>query len=314
MFTPVVTVLMPVYNGDKFLAAAIESILTQTFRDFELIVVDDGSFDSSNEIIKKYQIKDPRVILITQENEGIVAALNKALFSARGYFCMRMDADDVCLPDRIEKQLNFLKENSEVFVVGGQGYIIDEEGDFIRPLPVLVMHDEINDDLLYRFNSRAIIHPAVMFRTDEIRKIGGYRDGYLWAEDLDLFLRVAEVGKLANLDSVVIHYRKHGNSITDKKSVVQRNSAIKATNDARLRRGMPIVSYNDSIFDSTEESPLDSMYSTATSALSSGWRKTSIKYLRRMVSEYGLTHQAVKLSLKIAAAPFNKINSLDHVA
>jgi glycosyltransferase involved in cell wall biosynthesis len=249
---------------------------------------------------------DPRIKLLEQSNSGVVLALNRALIEAQGNYCARMDADDISLPERLQKQFNFLEKNTDVLAVGGQGYIIDEDGDLICPLPVLTDHDAIDVDLLNRFNSRAMIHPSVMFRTNKIRKIGGYRESYIWAEDLDLFLRVAEVGKLANLDSVVIHYRRHAKSISHTRSELQRASAIKAVNDARRRRGLPLVRYSGKSTKATSSTRLDYMYFTALSALSHGWKRTSLKYLQKMISGYGLTRQSIKLSLRIVAAVITK--------
>jgi glycosyltransferase involved in cell wall biosynthesis len=252
-----ISVVMPCYNAESFLAKSIDSVLNQSYKNFELIVVDDGSTDGSNSILKSYQQRDSRIVLLTQENLGIVSALNRGLEFAVGKYCARMDADDISLPDRFLNQYRFLENNPDVYVLGGQGYVIDEDDDLICPLSVVTEHLEIDNDLLNYFNRRAIIHPSVMFRTDEVIKIGGYRENFIWAEDLDLFLRVSEVGKLANLDSVVIYYRKHGNSISDKKSVIQRSNAIKATTDARTRRGIPLVCYKDLDVKSTGQSRLN---------------------------------------------------------
>ena len=296
---PNVSVLMPVYNGEKFLSQAIESILNQTFTDFELILIDDGSTDSSNTIIQRYAKKDSRVILTRQANSGIVSALNAALFAARGKYAARMDADDICIADRFEKQIDFLEANPSVLVVGGQGYLIDEDDDLISPISVVLDHDSIDSDLINKFNSKAMIHPATMFRTEKIKELGGYRDDFIWAEDLDLFLRVAERGKLANLDSLVIHYRRHGNSVTDTRAVLQRRNAMRAANEARLRRGIPTVTYSEPALVANTENSLNRYYSTAVAALSNGWRRTAIKYLKKMVKEYGITKHSVKLGLRL---------------
>lgn len=299
MTRPAISVLLPCFNAEQFLEKCISSVLSSTYQNFELIAVDDGSTDSTNKIIRLFKARDARLVLHEQPNSGIVVALNNALNLAKGKYAARMDADDICTPDRFQKQIAFLEANPSVLVVGGQGYLIDEDDDLISPISILLDHDSIDSDLLNKFNSRAMIHPAAMFRTKKIKELGGYREEFIWAEDLDLFLRVAEHGKLANLDSVVIHYRKHGNSVTDTRALLQRRNAMRATNEARLRRGIPTVSYSEPTLVSNTENRLNRYYSTAVTALSNGWKRTAIKYLRKMVMEYGVTKQSVKLALRL---------------
>lgn len=299
-----ISILMPVFNSGKYLQAAIDSIKNQEFIDFEFIIVDDGSTDNSSLIIEEAATNDLRIKHLWQPNSGIVSALNKALAVATGKYCARMDADDVSLPARLGMQYEFLESNPEIVALGGQGYIIDGDGDLICPLTVLSEHDAIDEDLLSRFNSNGMIHPSVMFRTDEARKIGGYDGCYPAAEDLDFFLKLAEVGRLANLSSIVIHYRKHGDSISDTKSVLMRKSAIKASNRARVRRGIAALSYVEPQESQMSQSRLDYMYSTALSALSNGYKATAFKYLRRMIAEHGFVSQSFKLALRIAVGPY----------
>lgn len=296
---PKVSVLLPCFNAEQFLEKSISSVLSSTYQNFELIAVDDGSTDSTNEIIRLFKARDARLVLHEQPNSGIVIALNNALNLAQGKYAARMDADDICIPDRFEKQIAFLEANPSVLVVGGHGYLIDEDDDLISPISVVLDHDSIDSDLINKFNSRAMIHPAAMFRTKQIQELGGYREEFICAEDLDLFLRVAEHGKLANLDSVVIHYRKHGNSVTDTRALLQRRNAMRAANEARLRRGIPTVSYSEPALVANTENSLNRYYSTAVAALSNGWRRTAIKYLKKMVKEYGITKHSVKLALRL---------------
>lgn len=299
MTRPAISVLLPCFNAEQFLEKCISSVLSSTYQNFELIAVDDGSTDSTNEIIRLFKARDTRLVLHEQPNSGIVIALNNALNLAQGKYAARMDADDICIHDRFEKQIAFLEANPSVFVVGGHGYLIDEDDDLISPISVVLNHDSIDSDLINKFNSRAMIHPAAMFRTKQIQELGGYREEFICAEDLDLFLRVAEHGKLANLDSVVIHYRKHGNSVTDTRALLQRRNAMRAANEARLRRGIPTVSYSEPALVANTENSLNRYYSTAVAALSNGWRRTAIKYLKKMVKEYGITKHSVKLALRL---------------
>ena len=281
--TPTVSVLLPVYNAEKYLALSIDSILSQSWQDFQLIVVDDGSIDASNEIIRKYCAEDSRVVLIEQENQGISSALNNALIIAEGKYCALMNADDISLPDRLSLQFSFLDENPEILVVGGQGYIIDCDGDPVRPLSVVLSHNEIDRSNLLTCNQNGIINPSVMFRTASARKIGGYSEKFFVAEDLDFFLRIAEIGYLANLDRLLLYYRQHGKSISDKtQSSIMSECANKAVIDARIRRGLPPLAERTAIATTgTSPSEYDYEINTACQAEEYGNRTTALKHFKK---------------------------------
>src|SRR5213082_3006291 len=129
--SPVVSVLMPVYNAQRYLPAAVESILGQTFRDFEFIIIDDGSTDRSGEILRKFAAEDPRIKLISRPNTGYVVALNEALSCASGEFVARMDADDISLPTRFERQVAYLREHTDCVLVGTNVITMDSDGAMI---------------------------------------------------------------------------------------------------------------------------------------------------------------------------------------
>src|SRR5580700_3628902 len=155
---PVVSVLMPVFNAQKYLALAVESVLDQTFREFELIAVDDGSSDGSSGILEEFARQDTRVRVISRPNTGIVGALNDALAVARGELLARMDSDDVCLPGRFEAQVKYMREHPEVVLAGTQVMVIDEDGDSIAPLRGLVLeHEQIEQALLA--TNWPLVHP-----------------------------------------------------------------------------------------------------------------------------------------------------------
>lgn len=203
---------MPVYNARRYLRPAAESILAQAFRDFELIFVDDGSTDDSLQILRKFESRDPRVRIITRPNTGIVGALNDGLAAARGEFIARMDSDDVATPDRFEKQVAFLHDHPDHVLVGSQVLLIDPEGEQLCPKSdTQYTHEAI--DAAHLSHKWPLVHPTVMMRRSAVNAINGYRTKYEWLEDLDLFLRLAEVGKLASLSDVLLHYRLHPGSI-----------------------------------------------------------------------------------------------------
>lgn len=317
MPTPHISVLMPVYNGQEYLSLAVESILNQTFDNFELIVVDDGSTDRSNQVIRAYREKDSRVVLIEQSNQGIVAALNKALHAAKGKFCARMDADDISLPTRFLAQVQFLERHLDVVVVGGQGYIIDDDGDPVCPLRVALSDDDINAALLRVHGCNGYIHPSVMFRTDVAKMIGGYRSQFIYAEDLDFFLRMGESGKLANLDKVVLYYRQHGKSISDIKSAQQQDSAYDAIVEARQRRNMlPASEHLIRLAPTKPISALDYSINIACAAERNGNRRTSIKHLKKISSWSKLWIPGWKIILLMVMPTIfvNILGSIKHIA
>ena len=205
---PAVSVLLPVYNTRPFLAEAIESILAQTFGDFELLIVDDGSTDGSTEVARRYSGLDGRIRLVARENRGLVATLNELAGLARGELLARMDADDVALPRRFERQVAHLREHPEVVVAGSWVEWIDQEGDSLCEFQMAEGHEAI-DRLLMEEGTNSICHPAAMIRADALRRVGGYREEFAATacEDYDLWLRLAEVGRVANMPEVLLKYR-----------------------------------------------------------------------------------------------------------
>ena len=205
---PRVSVIMPVYNAAPYLARAVESVLAQSFGDFEFLIHDDGSTDDSLKILHDYAAKDARMIVTTGANEGLAATLNRVIGTARAPLLARMDADDICLPDRFEKQVAYLDANPDCAVLGGCETTIDAAGYRIADVRVPRTHEEIDANNLRGIVS--ISHPTVMMRRDAVRHCGGYDPELVPTEDLDLWLRVAETGRLANLPDIVLEYRIHG--------------------------------------------------------------------------------------------------------
>lgn len=210
--TPRISVIMPVYNAQDFLVDAIDSILDQTFTDFELICVDDGSTDGSYGILREYGLCDERVRVISRVNTGIVGALNDGLAIARGHFIARMDADDTCRQDRFEKQIAYLDQHPQCVAVGSWITRTDPYGSPAGTQEPPLTHDEIDQGLLIADGS-VLVHATLMLRHDALLAIGGWDSRYDWVEDLDLFLRLAEHGPLANLPEYLYAYRRHVNSV-----------------------------------------------------------------------------------------------------
>jgi glycosyltransferase involved in cell wall biosynthesis len=198
------TVLLPVRNGERWLDAAIASISGQTFGDFELLVIDDGSTDGTAGIIARHAAEDSRLVPLTNPGSGLVAGLNFGISRAQAPFIARMDADDIALPARFERQVERMTSEPDLLVLGTGYFRIDAEGRRTGTVVPPAEPAEIAQ-ALQRVN--AIAHPTVVMRRDAVVAAGGYREAYVRAEDYDLWLRLAEHGKLANLPDPLIEYR-----------------------------------------------------------------------------------------------------------
>ncbi|WP_206603048.1 glycosyltransferase family 2 protein [Leptolyngbya ohadii] len=233
---PTLSVLMAVYNSDRYLKQAIESILSQTFEDFELIVIDDGSSDRSLSILQGYATQDSRIRFISRENRGIPATRNELLSLAQGEFLAVLDSDDLALPDRFAQQIAFLQDHPEVVCVGGWFQMIDHRGRFLTTLEIPSDDATIQQGLLAGHCS--ICHSTVMMRRSAVLQVGGYANDLAQAEDLDLWLKLGEVGKLANLPMPVTQYRLHDRSISEQACLLQRQFARQACERAWNRRNI----------------------------------------------------------------------------
>jgi glycosyltransferase involved in cell wall biosynthesis len=203
---------MPVFNAERYLAAAIESVLAQTVRDFEFVIVDDGSRDRSPEILRHYAAKDARLRVLTQPNRGVAGSLNASLAQCTGDLVFRMDADDAALPTRFAAQIAEMERRPECVALGTAVLFTDAEA---RPLKIYrprLEPREIEADLLDG-NGGALVHPTVVFRRAAVVACGGYREQYDFIEDLDLFLRLLAHGELRNLPEPLYHYRQHPQSV-----------------------------------------------------------------------------------------------------
>lgn len=201
---PMLSVLMPVYNAEPYVGEAIESVLRQSFADFEMIIVDDHSTDSSARIIRGYADRDPRIVLLSNDSgKGLVSALNFGLSRARGRWVARFDADDVCDPERFHVQIDFLAKNPEVAVVGS------DFSTFGRGHPSSVIAHPRNPlEVSYKFtwNTR-LGHPTVIFDRRSVATMGGYPDRS--AEDFALFSRMSMDFRISNVPQVLLQYRLH---------------------------------------------------------------------------------------------------------
>jgi len=207
MEKPKITVLMPVYNCEKYLREAIESILNQTFPDFELLIINDGSADKSVEIIESYN--DPRIRLIhNEQNQGLIATLNKGLDLCTGEYIARMDADDISLPTRLEKQVKFLESNPDIAICGALIKTFGNVNSSIFRYPE--DHESIKSTLIFK---NSIAHPSIMMKKSAIK--GLYFDpSFKHAEDYELWIRASKYLKLFNIQEVLLLYRMHTEQVS----------------------------------------------------------------------------------------------------
>jgi hypothetical protein len=204
---PAVSVVLPVYNSEPYLAEALDSILRQTFDDFELIAVYDASTDNSRTRLEDAARRDARVRVVDGPGRGLVDALNLGLERARGEFIARMDADDVSQSTRFARQVEYLRANPQIAVVGSAITLIDAAGRVMREIDYPLTPAEVDRFLIE--TGSALAHPAVMARRDAMLSVGGYRSLFQHAEDYDLWLRLAERHSLANLPERLLRYRHH---------------------------------------------------------------------------------------------------------
>jgi glycosyltransferase involved in cell wall biosynthesis len=232
---PTVSVLLPAYNAGRYVAQAVESILRQTFADFELLILDDGSADDTGDVCRRYT-RDTRVAYLRRGNRGLVATLNELAGLARGGLLARMDADDVARPGRLAAQVAYLRAHPDCVLVGGMVRSIDEWGGEVPGWSPPCDDAAIQDCLLRGMT--AVYHPTAMMRRDAFDVAGGYRPEAWPAEDLDLWLRLGELGRLANLPDVVLEYRDHGGSIMSNHMARGLAAGERVAREAAGRRGV----------------------------------------------------------------------------
>lgn len=223
---PAISVAMSVYNGERFLALALESVLAQSFTDFELLALDDGSSDGSAEIIRRYAAADTRIRPIIRENRGLIASLNELLTLAEAPLVARMDADDICRPERFARQVAFLTEHPDYGVVGSWSEDIGEHGEAL--IRSGADHPLTHEEMLVAIESgeQLICHPAVMYRREVVHAVGGYHAAFRHCEDLDLWLRLSSVTRMGNIPERLLRYRRYPDQVSARHSTEQQIGSV----------------------------------------------------------------------------------------
>ena len=207
--TPKISVIMPVYNAMPYLPMAIESVINQTFTDWELIIIYGNCTDDSENCAREYAARDNRIRVVCEPMRGVWRALNTGIERCRADIIARMDGDDICLPERFAKQYQFLQNHPEIIAVGGYMENIDKDslpqGRFSKPP---CTHTQLRNQMTAC--NVPFCHPTVMMRRDPLIKSGQYRD--ICCEDADLWHRLSQFGQFANIPEVLVYYRIHGNN------------------------------------------------------------------------------------------------------
>lgn len=245
MKNKLVSVVMPVFNAEKYLDVAINSILLQTFNNFEYIIIDDGSTDLSWEIIKKYAKKDKRIkVLRNKSNLRTTKTLNKGIKKAVGRYIVRMDADDWSYPYRIQKQYEFMEKHLEIGVSGGTIEICDEKLNVINKREYPITDKKIREKI-FRYSPFA--HPATIWKAEVLKKVGGYNENLPLSQDYELYFRIGKEAKFGNLNKILLKLRTHNDSSSIVKGKYQEQYTIYSRIKAFLELGYN-MSFADKLY------------------------------------------------------------------
>jgi glycosyltransferase involved in cell wall biosynthesis len=252
---------MPAYNAERYLAPAVESVLAQSFADFELFILDDGSSDGTGAILAQFARRDSRIRVFTRSHVGLTRALNEMLAAANGEYVARMDADDVCLPKRLAVEVAYLDAHTEVGLVSGNYFIIDAAGKVVGGLGRSQgLTGAQVEWALYWENP--IVHPSVMFRTALVRECGGYPEGHLhYADDYHLWFTLLALTKIVVLHEPLLLLRKHDQNVTSAPNGGHLEDVIRTAQTALAAR----IGYqpSDHSVRIARQSPADGIYSRA---------------------------------------------------
>ena len=206
-----ISVILPNFNGEKYLGQAIESNLAQDCPDFEFLILDDGSLDRSKEIIKRFATLDKRIKPFFLKKQGLVSILNFGLENSKGKYIARMDSDDISLPNRFSTQINYLNQPN-IGLVGSGIYVVNESGSFLK-------YGQYPSDIILNkmmLDTNYIAHPTAIFKRELLDKVGRYSKVFKHAEDYELWLRFSRVTNIINTKEKLLIYRQHKDSISIK--------------------------------------------------------------------------------------------------
>jgi glycosyltransferase involved in cell wall biosynthesis len=239
MYEETISILLPVFNCELYVRESLESILQNTYTNFELIIINDGSKDSTLDIIKEFN--DERIFLFNKINSGLIDTLNYGLKKCSYPIVMRMDGDDVIEENKIQKQLDYFIKSRSI-LTGTNGYLINSEGNNRGFIDLPTEHNQIIKSMLNI--SPSFIHPSVMYYKEAVQKVGGYDPNFKHAEDFDLFLKLSSFGKLSNLNERLIYLRKHGENISQLNAQEQIKNTIISKEIYRLNSTQTVKKFD----------------------------------------------------------------------
>ena len=254
MSTPAISVLLPIHNGLPYLREAVQSLLGQTFPNFELLAIDDGSTDGSTAYLEG--LEDPRLRLFRRAHSGLIPVLNFGLAQARADLIARMDADDIAHPERLQRQWEFMDQHPEVLLLGSRVQEIDGTG---RPIGAVATLPEEHEAIVVRFTQprkmNPLVHPTVLFRREAALRCGGYREDFPVAEDSDLWRRLARIGRLHILAEPLLLLRKHGGNVSQAKALQSLESMLRISVSHRIwdRTGVDVLTSRPNLWTAAKQ-------------------------------------------------------------
>ena len=242
------SVVMSAFNSSKWIEESIKSVLAQSFKNFEFIIVNDGSTDSTSEILEKYQSIDNRIIIITKKNTGLTNSLNIGIKKSKTGLILRIDSDDISSKKRFKRQYDYMKYNPQCGLLSGNCIEINQSNNTLFKHIYPNSHDKIIKNL--EMGKNVIPHSAVIFRKDLFNDVGGYRETFKRSQDIDLWLRLSEVAKINSLPGEpIVRIRKHSSSLTHDEITHFTNMSIISYMSRKSGRQDPVESENKIIFD-----------------------------------------------------------------
>ena len=303
--SPQLSVVMSVYNGQDYLDEAVQSILAQTFKDFEFIIIDDGSTDTSLQKLKAY--KDPRIKIISQENKGLVASLNHGITIAKGTYIARQDADDISDKTRFSKQLGFMLAHPTIVLIGSSMNVMNMKSRVTHKHAVLLEDAELKTELLVR---SPFAHGSTLFIKEAAKQAGLYRQESWPAEDYDLWLRMSQSGKFANLDEFLYTYRENDQGLSSLHAIKQleRVAEIQMTawsqRSKLLQKRIDIKKYQNKVM---PDQRVARIINTCAAVTNRAWRESRIITALRSLSSIRRSPRSLLSALKKSIISESKI-------
>jgi len=291
---PEISVLLPVYNAEQYIKETVESILNQTFSNFEFIIIDDGSNDRSLEILQIYAKQDKRIRLISRANKGLVDTINEGLELSLAPYIARIDHDDIATPERLEIEYKYLEANPDTVCVGSDFTLIDYRGRCIGSVELPKTSEKIEQALL--LGECPIANPSTMVLKEAINLVGGYDKKAFPADDYALWVALLDIGKIKNLNSVLLKYRVHAAQVTQESNVKMTMNTKIVCEEACRKRGISNL-YDENVWLVTEKSRYKKFLGYGWYAFKTGRRWMALEYAFKTIGQFPLYEGGYRLLL-----------------